>query len=90
MILHGSNARRFARRLDDERLATMQCPAGQCACDDRADAAQRENAVNRKPRLADVAWRWRVAEDANQRRFQLLETTGIENGGRDNRRLGER
>ena len=39
VILHGANARRLTRRLDDDWLAAMQRPAGQCAGDDCANAA---------------------------------------------------
>ena len=55
--LDPADARRLARRLDDDRLAAPQRAAEQRSGHHGADARQREHAIDRQPRLADVARR---------------------------------
>ena len=79
MVLQAADARRLARRLNDDRLAAMQLSAGQRAGDDRADAAQRKHTVHGQARFADVARRRRITQNERERRFQFVDAATSDN-----------
>jgi hypothetical protein len=71
--LHPPNPRRPTTRLHGDSLSLVQGAASQRSGDDRPDAGQGEDPVDRQARLSDVAGRRRLGQDASDCRFQLLD-----------------
>ena len=68
--LDPADACRFARRLNHQQLAAPQDAAEQRPGHHGAGARQREDAIDRQPRLADVAGRRRVGQHTREGHFR--------------------
>ena len=85
-----ANARRLSGRLDHDALSAAQCAARERARDHRADALQREDAIHRQARLAEIARRRQSGDHFRESGLQIIEAPPAHNRRRNDRRVGER
>ena len=72
MALQATNPRHPSARLDDGLLADSQLPVDERARHDGAEAADREDAVDRQARPADVAHGWQRVQQRVERLRQVV------------------
>ncbi len=69
MTLNRADARGNILRLDDNVLASSEFSTRQRTGYDRADAAQRERAIDKQARFPAIALRWQSCELQGKRAF---------------------
>ncbi len=87
--LDAAHACRHARRDDRELVAGGDLAAEHGAGDDRAEALDREHAVDRQPEHAGLRAGWQLVDRAGQRAAQVVEPGAGARGHRHHRRVGQ-
>ncbi len=87
--MNRAHACRCAAWLHDDALSAVQSAAAEGAGHDRADTAHGESAIDREPRLSDIARRREQFRFVRDRGFQLTEATRVHRGCRKDRGVGK-
>ena len=87
MALNRTNTCFDIGRVNNDLLAPVQRPAGECPRHNCPDAAQHEHPIDKQAGLADVTLGFWTSELVSQRVYQFLNTRSGPDGSGNDRRI---